>query len=218
MISVDQLYEDALSMLTAVADGDSLDGLSAAIIRFAVCVSPASLNPEDIHQSVEAALAAGANKAQIAEVMALVSGIGVHTLMVASKSVCQALEVQGESVLSTPLDTEREQLWAHYVGEDRYWQQFERYVPGFLDSLLRLSVESFKGFFQYCAIPWKTAALPATTKELIALACDATPSHRYQPGMRLHIINAVKLGVGRVAIQEALAIAASAPEHEGIAA
>ncbi|MNG36489.1 hypothetical protein D3C84_1235290 [compost metagenome] len=69
----------------------------------------------------------------------------------------------------------------------------------------------------YCAVPWKTAALRAYLKELISLAVDAAPSHRFMPGLRLHLANAVQLGVGRKAILQALAIASDAPLHRGIA-
>jgi DNA-binding FadR family transcriptional regulator len=50
----------------------------------------------------------------------------------------------------------------------------------------------------------------------MCLAVDATPTHRYLPGVRLHIERAVELGVGRASIREALAIAARAPLHRGV--
>lgn len=217
MISLEQLYQEALTQLEGVAEGEGLSELDAAFIRFAVCVSPSCLNTQAIDQSVAAVLAAGGTREQIGEAMALVSGLGVHTLMVASSRVLQAVEHHGEAAQSKPLDSAQQQLWQQYVGDDDYWQQFERFVPGFLGSLLRLSVGSFKGFFQYCAIPWKTRHLPASLKELIALTSDATPSHRYQPGLRLHIHNAIQLGVGRRGILQALALGAAAPEHQGVA-
>jgi alkylhydroperoxidase/carboxymuconolactone decarboxylase family protein YurZ len=52
-------------------------------------------------------------------------------------------------------------------------------------------------------------------KELAAIACDAAPSHRFRPGFRVHLKNAIKLGLGRIAIFQALDIAAAAPAHPG---
>jgi hypothetical protein len=49
------------------------------------------------------------------------------------------------------------------------------------------------------------------------MAGDATPSHRYLPGMRLHLANAVRRGAGRTAILHALDLAAEAPAHPGVA-
>ena len=73
----------------------------------------------------------------------------------------------------------------------------------------------FIGFFEYCAIPWRSGTVRARIKELAALACDAAPSHRFRPGFRVHLKNAIALGVGRHAILQALDIAAAAPEHRG---
>jgi hypothetical protein len=47
------------------------------------------------------------------------------------------------------------------------------------------------------------------------MACDATPAHRFLPGFKLHLANAVMLGAGALAINEALVLAAAAPEHQG---
>jgi len=78
-----------------------------------------------------------------------------------------------------------------------------------------LEVPIFIGFFEYCAIPWRSGTVRARIKELAALACDAAPSHRFRPGFRVHLKNAIALGVGRHAILQALDIAAAAPEHRG---
>jgi len=86
----------------------------------------------------------------------------------------------------------------------------------FLDALLRFSPEAFEAFFNYCALPWKSRALRALTKELISIAVDSSPTHRYLPGFRLHLGNAIALGAGRKAILQALDIAAAAPPHRGV--
>jgi hypothetical protein len=108
-------------------------------------------------------------------------------------------------------------LWQRTVGADRYWAGVETELPGFLEALLRLSPAAFQGFVAYCAIPWSTRHVGALTKELVAMACDATPAHRFGPGFRLHLKNALKLGAGRAAVLATLRIAAAAPEHEGVA-
>jgi hypothetical protein len=81
--------------------------------------------------------------------------------------------------------------------------------------MLLLSTDQFIAFFEYCAVPWKSRQVRAKVKELTAMACDATPAHRFLPGFRLHLANAVALGAGRLAIEEAMAIAAAAPQHQG---
>jgi alkylhydroperoxidase/carboxymuconolactone decarboxylase family protein YurZ len=126
------------------------------------------------------------------------------------------LEERGEAD-EGPLDPRRQALWDKHVGADPYWEGFERAVPGFLESLVRQSPESFEAFFAICAVPWRMGNLPARTKELIALASDAMPAHRYLPGIRIHVAGALATGAGRRAVEEAIDIGAAAPEHKGVA-
>jgi hypothetical protein len=56
----------------------------------------------------------------------------------------------------------------------------------------------------------------ARVKELLAMACDATPAHVFMPGFRLHLANAISLGASRQAIDECIELAALAPPHIGI--
>jgi alkylhydroperoxidase/carboxymuconolactone decarboxylase family protein YurZ len=211
MLSLNQVEAMALHMLEDTPDGDSLNAEAASLIDLALKVSVTSLDRAALEGAIMAARETGATTDQIQEVIALVSGLGVHSLMISATAV---LASAGDM---PPLDDEQQALWASYVGNDPYWLEFERETPGFLDALLRLSPASFKGFFDYCAIPWITRAVPALTKELAALACDACPTHRFGPGFRHHLRGALKLGAGRVMILETLALAANASVHSGIA-
>src|SRR5690606_15468738 len=112
-------------------------------------------------------------------------------------------------------DGDRQKLWDTYVGDDSFWVSFSSELPGFLEALLYLSPEMFVAFFAYCAIPWQSGQVSAHVKELAAMACDIMPSHRFGPGFRVHLANAIKLGVGRSAIMESINIASAAPEPVG---
>lgn len=216
MVSMDDVLAEALNFLGSAEEGDALDDKTAALIGLAVRASVSTLDMEGTQIFAERALDAGASAAQVHEVLVLVSGLGVHTLMEGSRRVGRILRERGHIEMREPLDKLRTGLWKKHVGDDAYWDGMEREVPGFLDALLRLSPEAFDAFFMYCLVPWKTGALRAVTKELISIAVDATPSHRYLPGMRLHLANAIHLGAGRTAILQALKIAADAPLHAGI--
>lgn len=216
MVSLDDAKNEALTLLADVACGDSLDAMTVALIGLAIHASVANLDTEAIERYSTRALDVGATGAQLHEVLVLVSGLGVHTLMEGSRRVARLLGERADPALAAPLDERRTGLWERHIGASGYWDGMEREVPGFLDALLRLSPEAFQAFFEYCAVPWKSSALATLTKELISIAVDATPSHIYLPGMRLHIANAVRLGAGSAAILEALAIAASVTPHPGV--
>ena len=215
MIGIDELGTLARDKTAKLAAGESLGPLERALIELGVAVSVTSLDRSAIDQAIVAALEAGANAGQLQEIVSLVSGLGVHSLMATATAIVRAAADRGQD-FSQPLDMTQQCLWNLYVGDDAYWTEFDKAVPGFLDALVRLSPDQFEAFFIYCAVPWKSGSVRARTKELAALACDATPAHRFLPGFLLHLDNAIAVGVGRRAIMETLEIAASAPPHQGM--
>lgn len=214
MISLSGLRDVAAGALSQADDGAPLDPLSRALIELGVAASVTSLDGAAIGAAIERAYDAGAGTDQIQEVLSLVSGLGVHSLMVATVPLLDAAR-RRDPRFDAALTPDQQALWDRHVGADPFWMSFEREVPGFLDAMLRLSSDQFAAFFTYCAVPWKGGHVRARVKELIALATDATPAHRFLPGFRVHLANAMALGVGRIAIDETLDIAAAAPPHVG---
>src|SRR3546814_8188427 len=98
--------------------------------------------------------------------------------MISAVVVLEEARLRGLIAVDDTLNAERQALWDARVGDDPFWIDFEREMPGFLKAMLILSPDIFTGFFDYCAIPWKSGAVPARVKELIAMASDATPAHR----------------------------------------
>lgn len=214
-ISIAQLRAEAETMTASLGEGEPLDALGVALVTLAVTASVTALERAGIERAITQAFDAGATIAQVQEILALSSGLGVHTLMVTAAPVLDAATARGLIDAAQPLDAERQSLWDRYVGNDPFWQGFTEELPGFLEAMLRLSPDIFVGFFDYCAIPWRSGTVRARIKELAALACDVTPSHRFRPGFRVHLKNAIALGIGRRAILQALDIAAAVPEHRG---
>jgi alkylhydroperoxidase/carboxymuconolactone decarboxylase family protein YurZ len=215
-LSLGELRREALTLLRGVAQGDPVDDATAALIGLGVRACVTSLDMEGSRIYAEMALDAGATPDQVHDVLVLVSGVGVHTLEQGSREIAGVLRARGELDAGTPLDGRRARLWERYVARDPYWDRVEREVPGFLDALVRLAPEAFEAFFRYCGVPWRSNAVRAVTKELVCVAVDATPTHRYLPGLRVHLANAVRLGAGRAAVLQALDIAAAAPPHRGL--
>jgi alkylhydroperoxidase/carboxymuconolactone decarboxylase family protein YurZ len=211
VIEVAELVDQLTADLPA---GDDLDPCTQALIALAVRCSVTSLDVEGSREWVDRAIDAGATPAQIHEVFAVIAGLGVHTLFEATRQLAAALDERGMALPA--VDSARQDLWDRYVGADHYWDRMNHEIPGFLDSLLRFSPEMFASFFEFCAVPWKSRALRTVTKELISIAADASSTHRYLPGVRLHVANAIALGAGRRAILSTVAIAGQAPEHRGV--
>jgi alkylhydroperoxidase/carboxymuconolactone decarboxylase family protein YurZ len=213
--SLADVRAEALRMLKGVLPGEPLDERDAALIQLAVRAAPTALDTRGMRTCAEVALDTGATAEQVHETLLLVAGLGFHTLAEGSRRLADILRERG---LPLPgLDERRERLWERHVAGDAYWARLEAETPGFLDALLRLSPDGFEAFFAFAGVPWRAGALDARLKELMCMAADATPTHRYLAGLRLHLANALELGVGRAAVLEALAIAARAPVHGGVA-
>jgi len=215
--SLAELRQLAEQKTTDIEEGDALDSLSAALIALAVSMAVTSIDARRIDTDIAAAFDAGASLEQVQEIVALTSGLGVHTLMIGCVPVIEAARKRGLVQPDEPLDAKRQALWDKHVGDDPFWKAFSEELPGFLMAMLRMSPDLFVGFFEYCAVPWKTRTVSPHVKELAALACDAAPSHQFGPGFRVHLANCIKLGIGSRAIMQALDIGASAPPHQGYA-
>lgn len=216
-LSVADLRAEAETLTAALPAGDPLDPQAAALVALAVAVSASALDRAATAAAAARAFDAGASAAQVQEIIALTSGLGVHSLMISQTDVLAQAAARGLIDPAAPLDPERQRLWDEHVGTDPFWVGFSAELPGFLEAMLRLSPDLFAGFFAYCAIPWRSGTVRARVKELAAMACDAAPTHRFRPGFRVHLNNAISLGTGRAAILHALDIAAAAPGHRGAA-
>jgi len=205
----------ALVAAANVGDGEALTAVDRGLIRLGLACSLPSLNKEGSQHAIAEALAVGATAQQIQEVVSLMAGLGVHSLMLTASIITgEAGMTEADGTIS--LTAQEQALWDARVGADPFWNRMEEELPGFLRSMLRLSPVQFEAFFDFCAVPWKTRTVSARTKELLAMASDAMPSHRFMPGFRLHLANAIKLGAGRRALEECLTLAADTPPHVGV--
>ena len=214
VVTLDDVRAEVDALLGEAEDGATLDRLRTAFVGLAVHATPTVLDGPGITRCSELALDAGASPTQIHEAIMFVSGIGLHTVIEASRRLGRLLSSRADPLMSEPLDERREALLAARV--DTELAPFEQAVPGFFETLVRLSPGGFEAFFEYRAAAWKDPQLDPLTKELMAIAVDAVPTHRFLPTLRLHVKRAVELGAGRREIGEALEIAAAAPPHPGV--
>ena len=212
-LTLEALAAEAAERLAGLPQGDPLSALDAALVDFALAATPTVLDRAAAERAGRSAIAAGATTAQLHEVVVLLSALGVHALMQMSPLVGELSGAPPGPVLSE----DRRALWERCVGDDPYWRDFERLVPGFLRALLDQSAAAFELFFAYCALPWRNRTLPARSLELVSLAVDACPTHRFGPGFRLHLGNALKLGVSPLQIRQTMERAARGPAHAGVA-
>jgi alkylhydroperoxidase/carboxymuconolactone decarboxylase family protein YurZ len=213
-VDLDEVRAAVLGVIGDLDEGEPLDSLSRALIEYGVRMCMSCLDVDGATDWAQRALDAGATADQLAEILLFVSGVGTHALIEGSRALAGVLQSRGEAVPER--DGARQELWDRYRAGGSYWTTFETHVPGFLDALLRLYPDGFAAFMEFGAAPARTGHVDLLVKEFIAIAADATPTHRYLPGLRAHLDNAIRLGVGRTAVLEVLDIAAAAPAHRGV--
>lgn len=213
-VDLGTLRNEAERILESAPPGESLPARTRVLVEYAVRVSVTSLDLVAARDRAQQALDLGVTADQLHEVLVLVSGLGVHTLMEGSRQLLELIVERGGAVPT--MDAGRSALRQRYVGTSTYWTRFEEHVPGFLDAILCLSPEAFEGFMAFGAIPAHTNQLEPVVREIISVAVDATPQHRYMPGLRLHLANALRLGAGRAELLEAIDVAAVAPDAPGV--
>lgn len=152
-----------------------------------------------IRQHVAAAFEHGATREEIMEVIELTSTLGIHASNIGVPLLLEVLREEGLRDGPAPLDERRERLKAEFTANRGYWHEF-------WDGLLELDPDLFEAYTEFSSVPWRTGTLPPKVKELIYIAFDASATHLYVPGLKLHMQNAVRLGATAGEIMEVLAI------------
>lgn len=98
--------------------------------------------------------------------------------------------------MSNELSEKQKRLKEQFIKERGYWRD-ELWEP-----ILRIDPDFFEAYLNFSAAPWKNGVLPPKIKELIYIAIDASTTHLYEPGLSLHIENALKYGATKEEIME----------------
>jgi alkylhydroperoxidase/carboxymuconolactone decarboxylase family protein YurZ len=94
------------------------------------------------------------------------------------------------------------ELTAHQEGlKERFIRQ-RGYWADYYDGLLALDPDFFEIFTEFSSHPWKHGVIEPKVKEFIYIAIDAATTHLYEPGLRIHIRNALGHGATKEEILE----------------
>ena len=152
----------ALIAEAGVDDGEPLFAVDRALIQLGLACALPSLNKAASGRAIATALELGATTQQIQEIVSLMAGLGVHSLMLTASLITNEAGMT-ESDGAIAFTAEEQQIWDARVGNDLFWNRMEDELPGFLRSMLKLSPVQFEAFFDFCAVPWKTRTVSART-------------------------------------------------------
>jgi alkylhydroperoxidase/carboxymuconolactone decarboxylase family protein YurZ len=158
-------------------------------------------NGDGASEHARRAIALGATRDQVLEVLQLTSTIGIHACNCGVPILLEELAHAGRPFdLDQPLTARQEEIKSDFTAVRGYWNEF-------WDGLLRLDPEFFAAYSDFSAYPWQHGTLEPKVRELIYTAFDASATHMYQPGLRQHIRNALALGATGPEIMEVLELA-----------
>jgi alkylhydroperoxidase/carboxymuconolactone decarboxylase family protein YurZ len=152
-----------------------------------------------IRQHINAALDHGATPGEIMEVLELTSTLGIHACNIGVPLLLEVLEEEGLRTGPTPLDERQERLKAEFTENRGYWHEF-------WEGILEIVPDLFESYVEFSSVPWKTGTLEPKVKEMIYIAFDASATHLYVPGLKLHLRNAVRYGATVGELAEVLSI------------
>ena len=95
------------------------------------------------------------------------------------------------------LSQKQQALKEEFIKNRGYW-------GGFWEDVLQLDADFFSAYTKFSSVPVKTGALDPKVREFIYIAIDASTTHLYLRGLRLHMQNALALGATRDEIMEVL--------------
>jgi len=87
----------------------------------------------------------------------------------------------------TDLSQRQQAIKDDFIKNRGYWSEV-------WDQLLQLSPDYFEAYTELSSVPWKHGVLEPKVKEFMYIAADASTTHLYNAGTRIHIQNALRLG------------------------
>jgi alkylhydroperoxidase/carboxymuconolactone decarboxylase family protein YurZ len=177
-----------------------LDAKSQAFIALTVDAATTNLHAPGIRRHIEAALAAGASRAEIMEVLECTATLGIHAMNLGVPVLVEVLAERGIRTEPTPLDAEQERIKADFTRDRGYWNST-------WDELLELDPALFEAYTAFSSYPWLHGSLSPKMREFIYIAFDTSSTHLYRVGLKLHIENALDYGATPQEILEVMEIA-----------
>ncbi|MCW2241825.1 carboxymuconolactone decarboxylase family protein [Azospirillum canadense] len=173
-----------------------LDPKVREFIYIAIDASTTHLYEPGLRIHIQNALRLGATKEEIMEVYQLTSVLGMHTCTFGVPVLLDEFRQAGRGAeVEVPFDDRRLALKEDFIAKRGYWNAF-------WDGLLALDPDFFDAYLRFSSVPWTRGVLEPKIKEFIYIAIDAATTHLYEPGLRIHIQNALKYGATKEEIME----------------
>jgi alkylhydroperoxidase/carboxymuconolactone decarboxylase family protein YurZ len=207
VLRLDPEFFDSYLQFSAVPwRKNHLDTKTKEFMYLAIDAAATHLYLPGIRQHIKAALAAGATRQEVMEVLECVATVGIHAMNVGVPLLVEVLEQKGMRTGPAPLSEYQEKVKAEFTEARGYWHPF-------WDEMLELDPEIFAAYTDFSSVPWRAGTLEPKIKEFIYIAFDTAATHLYVKGLKLHIENAIGYGATPQEILEIMEIASVLGMH-----
>jgi alkylhydroperoxidase/carboxymuconolactone decarboxylase family protein YurZ len=177
----------------------ALDAKTREFIYIVIDANATHMYLPGVRQHIRGALDAGAEPAEIMEVLELAATLGIHAMNIGVPILARALARRGQNG-PTELTEHQQEAKREFESTRGYWNVI-------WDDTLRLDPELFDAYLEFSSYPWKRGTLAPKVKEFVYIAFDVAATHLYVPGLELHIENALNHGATAAEILEVMEIA-----------
>lgn len=195
-------YDAAATFWRAGYSGSGLSPRMKELVLVAFHGTVTSLNSEGLERHIRRALGAGATHEDVLDVLITIVGVANHALYFAVPVLMRELRATGHPEAEPPpVTAEAQAVKDEFVRVRGFWNEQR-------DIIVRMMPEYFAGLAQLTMKPWKDGALSDKERELICVAIDCTVTHMFEPGLAIHIRQALQKGASRQEILEVFQLAA----------
>jgi alkylhydroperoxidase/carboxymuconolactone decarboxylase family protein YurZ len=197
------LFDAVDEFWRAVYAGPNLTLRLKELVMVALHGSSSSLNRPALTRHIRRALSAGATESEVMDVLTTIIPLANHPLYVGIPILQDELRKAGREAEAEipPMDPAAQAIKDDFIARRGYWTAMR-------DTIGALMPTYFAGFIGACMAPWDSGALSPAERELMYIAIDTSITHTYEPGMRMHVQNALRYGATPDQIMEVFQLAA----------
>ena len=195
-------YDTAAQFWRAPMAGKHLTSRQKELIYFAMHASASALNVDAIRRQCKRVLAAGGTEEDIVDVLISIVGLANHALYSSVPVLEDEWTKAGKANEDLPDDNPALAAAKKRFIEIRGFWNSDR------DSVARQMPEYFAALSDMSTESWHRGSLTRKEREFICIGIDCTVTHTYEPGLRIHIRNAIREGATKGEILEIFQLAA----------
>ncbi|OZI49597.1 carboxymuconolactone decarboxylase family protein [Bordetella genomosp. 4] len=195
------LHEAASAFWQSAMSQDALTPRMRELVLVALHSTVTSLNAQGTQRHIRRALEAGAEPADVMDVLVTIAPTANHALYFAVPVLMRELKAAGKDAEYPPPTPQAQQIKDDFIRTRGVWLEQR-------EAIFRLMPEYFAALSKLSTASWTHGSLTRKERELIAIAIDCVVTHMFEPGLAMHIRCALEHGATRQEILDVFQLAA----------